>query len=125
MIINLQVAGSDIELSDQLKAALIQILGHHESFSKVRDVEKASVKLRFRIMTEAKAEGNILNSKRYPEIAHNTLNFVLPAETDEQSFQHSLRLRIALSSLEFLTLKYLKIKHPLNGYFDCFQLSMI
>lgn len=44
---------------DDVKKKLLAILSEQESFSKVRNVDKASVKLRFRIMTEVKAEGNI------------------------------------------------------------------
>lgn len=50
-------------ISDELRAKFLSIFSEQENFSKVRDVEKASVKLRFRIMTEVKAEGNILNPK--------------------------------------------------------------
>jgi len=66
--------------------------------SKVRNVEKASVKLRFRILTEVKAEGNILNSIKYPAIKDNTMNFIVPM--------------------------HIKIKHLLNGYFTVFQISL-
>ncbi len=57
-----------IDVEQNLKDLLISIFSEQESFSKVRNVDKASVKLRFRVMTEVKAEGNILNSNKYPEI---------------------------------------------------------
>jgi hypothetical protein len=57
------------------------MFSEQDSFSKVRDVNRASVKIRFRIMTEAKAEGNILNSEKYPQILDNTLNLVLPCNS--------------------------------------------
>jgi hypothetical protein len=69
---------SGTEISEQLKHAMVHIFSQQQNFSKVRNIEKASVKLRFRIMTEVKTEGNILNSKKYPEIKDDTLNFVLP-----------------------------------------------
>ena len=50
-------------ISDDLKKMLLSIFSQQENFSKVRTVDKASVKLRFRIMTEVKDEGNILNTK--------------------------------------------------------------
>ena len=74
---------SGAEISGSVKDILSSIFSEQENFSKVRNVEKASVKLRFRIMTEVKAEGNILNSKKYPEIGDDTLNFVLPCDTEE------------------------------------------
>ena len=72
------------EISDDLKQTLVSILSQQQSFSKVRNVEKSSVKLRFRIMTEVKAEGNILNSKKYPDIKDDTLNFVLQCNDKKQ-----------------------------------------
>jgi len=47
------------EISDELKETLLTVFSQQQNFSKVRNVEKASVKLRFRIMTEVKSEGNI------------------------------------------------------------------
>jgi len=35
-------------------------------------------------MTEVKAEGNILNPKKYPEIKNDTLNFILPCHNENQ-----------------------------------------
>ncbi|MBI4546651.1 MAG: hypothetical protein HY707_01620, partial [Ignavibacteriae bacterium] len=69
---------SGININEEFQSVLLSIFSEQENFSKVRTVENASVKLRFRIMTEVKAEGNILNPKKYPEIADNTLNFILP-----------------------------------------------
>lgn len=72
------------EMSEEFKRSLISIFSQQQSFRKVRNVEKASVKLRFRIMTEVKAEGNVLNSEKYPEIKDDTLNFVLPCHDENQ-----------------------------------------
>lgn len=72
------------EISEEFKQMLLSIFSQQDNFSKVRNVEKASVKLRFRIMTEVKAEGNILNSEKYPEIKDDTLNFMLPSHSEEQ-----------------------------------------
>ncbi len=33
-------------------------------------------------MTEIKAEGNMLNSKKYPDILDNTINFILPYHSE-------------------------------------------
>lgn len=56
------------EISDEIRSQLEEVLSDQEDFSRVRNVDKASVKLRFRVMTEVKPEGNILNSNQYPEI---------------------------------------------------------
>lgn len=51
------------KFDDETKRILKTLFSEQTSFSRVRNVENASVKLRFRIMTEVKAEGNILNQK--------------------------------------------------------------
>ncbi len=77
----------DIRVKSELKVLLTSLFSKQENFSKVRNVDKASVKLRFRIMTEIKAEGNILNPKKYPSILDNTINFIVPyhSETDRET----------------------------------------
>ena len=52
-------------ISEELQKVLTDLFSKQVNFSRVRNVDKASVKLRFRIMTEVKAEGNILNSIKY------------------------------------------------------------
>lgn len=109
------------EISDDLKQTLISILSQQQSFSKVRNVEKSSVKLRFRIMTEVKAEGNILNSKKYPEIKDNTLNFVLPCHNDEEENNTLRKAEIVFGKTELRQFNIFKIKHHFNGYFLVLQ----
>jgi hypothetical protein len=112
------------QLSDELKQTLISVLSQQQSFSKVRNVEKSSVKLRFRIMTEVKAEGNILNSKKYPEIKDDTLNFVLPCHNDEEESNILRRIEIVFGITGLKQLNIFKIKHHFNGYFLVLQTSI-
>lgn len=112
------------EISDELKQTLISILSQQQSFSKVRNVEKSSVKLRFRIMTEVKAEGNILNSKKYPEIKDNTLNFVLPCHDAEEENNTLKKAEIVLGKTGLEQFNIFKIKHHFNGYFLVLQTSL-
>jgi hypothetical protein len=63
----------NIQLNNEAKSVLVDMFSEQESFSRVRNIDKASVKLHFRIMTEVKAEGNILNKHKYPEIKDNTV----------------------------------------------------
>lgn len=35
-------------------------------------------------MTEVKTEANLLNTKKYPAIADNTINFVVPYYTEQE-----------------------------------------
>ncbi len=108
------------EISQELKNKLLAIFSQQENFSKVRDVEKASVKLRFRIMTEVKAEGNILDSKKYPEIKDNTLNFLLPCHDDKEEKDTLKKAGLGFKS-ELKQFKIFKLKHHFNGYFLVFQ----
>jgi hypothetical protein len=112
------------EIPDNLKQTLISILSQQQSFSKVRNVEKASVKLRFRIMTEVKAEGNILNSNKYPEIKDDTLNFILPCHNEEQKHDVFMKLRTVFTKRELQEFSIFKIKHHFNGYFLVLQTKL-
>lgn len=111
-----------ITLPEEQVKAFLAIFSKQASFSKVRNVEKASVKLRFRIMTEVKAEANILNSARYPEIADNSLNFVLPCHDENEEEEILSKAEIVFG--EIPGLKHLKIKHHFNGPFVVFQINL-
>ena len=116
---------SNIKISDDIKKLITQLKSEQENFSKVREVEKASVKLRFRIMTEVSAEGNILNTEKYPEIQDNTINFILPKHSEKElkTFQDKFEyvfdgnLRKAFTSID--------LKHHYNGYFRVYQAKLI
>lgn len=116
---------SGLEINDEIKNALIAMFSEQENFSKVRNVDKASVKLRFRIMTEVKADGNILNSRKYPEICDNTINLVIPYHTESDK-EIAVKRMLAVFGKEHLDkFKLLKIKHHFNGYFLVFQKDLI
>jgi hypothetical protein len=72
-------------------------------------------------MTEAKAEGNILNSTRYPDIKDDTLSFVLPCEDQAAEVALLTQLRFAISDSEFNPLNIFRIKHWLNGWYLVIQ----
>jgi hypothetical protein len=108
---------------EDVKKKLLTILSEQQSFSKVRDVKKASVKLRFRVMTEVKAEGNILNPKKYPEIKDNTLNLILPCHNDSERASLLKKMQIVLDN-EISSFRAFKIKHHFNGYFLVFQTDL-
>jgi hypothetical protein len=110
-----------ITIESDMKKLLVDIFSEQESFSKVRSVDKASVNLRFRIMTEANAEGNILNSEKYPDIKDNTINLVVPCHSDQDEKLAKKRFTTVCEVNQFTILK---IKHHLNGYFLVFQQSI-
>jgi len=72
-------------------------------------------------MTEVKKEGNVFNSKIYPAIRDNTLNFVVPNYPADEIAERILYLRQALSTSEFTEGENTIITHPFNG--DFFVLS--
>lgn len=112
------------EISQELKDKLLSIFSQQENFSKVRDVKKASVKLRFRIMTEVKAEGNILDSKKYPEIKDNTLNLILPCRDDKEDKDTLEKAELVFNKSGLKQFDIFKIKHHFNGYFRVFQMPL-
>lgn len=119
-----RIKQTDAVVSHELKRLLTSLFSQQKNFSKVRNVDKASVKLRFRIMTEIKAEGNILHSKKYPEILDNTLNFVLPCHNKEDEKLASQKMNIVFSKDELKQIKQFTIKHHLNGNFIVFQIRI-
>ncbi len=112
---------SGLSVNQEMKNLLISMFSEQENFSKVRTVDKASVKLRFRIMTEVKAEGNILNSTKYPEIEDNTINFLLPYHTEHDREIAIRRMTNVFGKTGINNVKEFKIKHHFNGYFIVFQ----
>ena len=110
-----------ISIESDMKDLLVDIFSEQENFSKVRNVDKASVKLRFRIMTEVKTEGNILNSRKYPDIKDNTINLIVPCHSDQDQELAIRRLSSVCTADQFTLLK---IKHHLNGYFLVFQQNL-
>jgi len=111
---------SQTKFDDETKAILETLFSEQASFSRVRNVENASVKLRFRIMTEVKAEGNILNRKKYPEILDNTLNLILPSHSENEDRLNPDKMNVVFNSLS--SFKTFQIKHHFNGNFLVFQL---
>lgn len=123
-VIEERLKGIGYQLNDELEAVINKLFSEQEAFSKVRKVEKSSVNLRFRIMTEVKVEGNILNSKKYPEISDNSLNFLLPAysKIDEDEIMEKFNLVFTTKKKEEFSI--FKIKHHFNGYFLVFQTNI-
>lgn len=120
-VLNERLEAEDHAISAELHDLMLRIFSTQDSFSKVRHVENASVKLRFRIMTEVKKEGNVFNSKIYPAIRDNTLNFIIPSHPADDIAQRKTYLRQALATSEWEQAVETTITHPFNG--DFFVLS--
>ena len=117
-----KLAGSNISEEDRKR--LEDVFSEQEDFSRVRNVENASVKLRFRIMTEVKPEGNILNPKQYPEILDDSLNFVIPYHSEEEKDSAIQKMETAMGRNGMKGFKVFSLKHPLNGWFVVFQTTL-
>ena len=116
-VLDERLEAEDHAISAELHDLMLRIFSTQDSFSKVRHVDNASVKLRFRIMTEVKKEGNIFNSKIYPKIRDNSLNFVIPNHPAKDIARRKQYLRQALSKSELADGKQFTITHPFNGKF--------
>lgn len=119
-----RIAESKTSIPKEFQNILAEIFSKQTNFSKVRNIDKASVKLRFRIMTEVKAEGNILNSIKYPRIKDNSLNFILPCDDKRQAKNIHDKLKLVFNQKELKCFDFFKIKHPLNGYFFVVQAKL-
>jgi hypothetical protein len=114
----------DSDIPPEVKEALGLIFSEQETFSKVRSVENASVKLRFRVLTEVKPQGNILNPKMYPDILDDTINLVVPYRSEEERADIISKTELVIGPREMEQIRMLSIKHPLNGWFAVFQTNL-
>lgn len=113
---------NQLEIDEKTEKILENLFSEQTSFSKVRNVENASVKLRFRIMTEVKAEGNILNPKKYPQISDDTLNFILPSHNADEDRLNVDKMNVVFGDSALF--KTFHIKHHFNGNFLVFQTNL-
>ncbi len=116
-------------LSVSMKQKLLDLFSEQQTFSRVRNVDDASVKMRFRIMTEVKAGANILNPNQYPQISDNTLNFAVPCHSDTEQNQQRNKMKIAFEKMEceelFSRMEIFVLQHHFNGKFLVFQTNLL
>jgi hypothetical protein len=112
------------DLPPNVENLLKKLFSEQDTFSKVRHVNNASVKLRFRIMTEVTPEGNILNPTIYPEITDNSLNLVLPCYTPKDRELAEYKMSIVFGPAVLERFRTFLIQHPFNGQFLVFQTSI-
>jgi len=109
------------EINEDIKRIIKGALSRQDIFSRVRNVDKASVSMRFRVLVEVKPDANILSPKQYPEILDDTLNLICPfhSEDEKEELISNVASVVGLEQLEKLNV--FPIKHPLNGWFLVFQ----
>ena len=112
-------------LSASMRQKLLDLFSEQQTFSRTRNVNDASVRLRFRIMTEVKAGANILNPNQYAQICDNTLNFAVPAHDDSERNRQYNKMKIAFEEMEcaelFSQMDVFILQHHFNGKFLIFQ----
>ena len=115
-------------LSEPMRQQLLDVFSEQQTFSRVRYVEEASVKMRFRIMTEVKAGANILNPNQYPQIGDNTLNFAVPCHSNTEQNQQYDKMKIAFEEMKceslFSQMDFFILQHHFNGKFLVFQTQL-
>ncbi|MFT3891828.1 MAG: hypothetical protein QM730_09370 [Anaerolineales bacterium] len=121
-VLDEKLAGTTV--SEEVKEQLSAIFSEQTDFSRVRNVSKASVKLRFRILTEVKTEGNILNPKQYPDIKDDTLNFIVPYHSEDERISVLEKMEVVMGKAGMKKLRTFSLKHPLNGWFVVFQTEL-
>ena len=115
-------------LSSSLKQKLLDLFSEQETFSRTRNIDDASVRLRFRIMTEVKAGANILNPNQYRQIQDDTLNLVVPCHSATEQSQQENNMKIALREMEcaqlFPQMEVFVLQHHFNGNFLVSQMNL-
>lgn len=119
-------SGTGDKFSEREIEKITEIMANQRVFSKTRRVDKASVSLRFRVMTETYKEANILNADFYPEILDDTLNFIIPTHGKSKQDRESQAREIesAAREAQIKPDKSFFIKHPFNGYFLVLQIAL-
>jgi hypothetical protein len=84
-------------------------------------VEGSSINIRFDLALEAKSEANILNSRKYPQIRDNTLNFILPGHDEIANEQYKQWVHEIVDAGRSEKTEPIVVKHLLNGPFLVFQ----
>lgn len=111
-------------ISEKDKKRLNAIFSEQADFSRVRNVEKASVSLRFRILTDVKPQGNILDPSQYADIMDDTLNFVVPFHNENQKLDVIQKMQLVAGKNGMKKFTSFPLKHPLNGWFLVFQVHL-
>ncbi|MBN8657475.1 MAG: hypothetical protein J0M11_17225 [Anaerolineae bacterium] len=117
-----QLEGKDV--TNEIKKTLKGNFSDQETFSSVRNIQNASVKVRFRVMTEANQEGNILNPEKYPDILDDTLNLICPYHSEDEKEELISNVASVLGMEALSKFNIFPIKHPLNGLFLVFQTAL-
>lgn len=112
---------SNFQVKDEARMDLIHLFSEQSTFSQVRTIEQASVRLRFRIMSEVSKEANILNEAQYPIILDDSVNLILPLSEIKTKGYYLNIMRQVFSDKEYNELRVANFKHNFDPPFLLFQ----
>lgn len=125
-IVKERLTESGTEISDSQIDKLVQLFDSREVFAKTRKVEKSSITVRFRVMTEVSQEANVL---QYPQIIDNSLTLLLPIVDSGESKKYDELITIAFKDHDLYDvlnkIRKFEVKHVLNGPFQAYQLDIV
>ncbi len=112
---------SDVKIRDKLIMEVTNLFVNQSTFSQVRTINDASVKLRFRVMSEVRQEANILSDSQYPIILDDSVNLILPLDKNKTEEYYVDVMKKVFPGKEFNKLKVSKLQHNFGATFLLFQ----
>jgi hypothetical protein len=140
-VVDEHLALSGASVDETARQKLVEQLTDERIFSKSRHVAGASIKPRFRVMSEVEPSGNPHNSQFYPEIVNATLNFIAPIHhaltashyleritqaAQERGWRSSRQAALVTltKDSETTALKVKQLRHRHNGAFVVLQMPL-
>ncbi|MGD0590779.1 MAG: hypothetical protein ABSA44_08280 [Bacteroidota bacterium] len=124
LLSNLNIKEEIIKLTPQEKRFLNNLLVTGELKPK-EPIHNSSLHTTFFVESKIKPDSNLFDSNKYPEIADNTLNFIIPCHTPEEEEKQRRLMAKAFEQRGaksfFKELRIFTLKHLLNGPFLVFQ----
>ncbi|HEX8370572.1 MAG TPA: hypothetical protein VF604_18645 [Pyrinomonadaceae bacterium] len=108
------------EIDDEIERLMKKFSPQQSDFSKTRQIENYPISVRFRIMTAASPESNLLNSAKYKQIEDDSINFILSFNKDEDKAKIEERMFDVFGD-SFYSFKSFTLEHSYNGNFLVFQ----
>lgn len=113
-----------IDIDEREREIIKNAVPFQKVLSRVGELEKSSVTLKYQVEIEVKPQSNILNPDQYPEILDDTLNLICPFHSEDEKEELIEKMDIVVGAERLQELKILQIKHPLNGWFLVFQAGL-
>jgi hypothetical protein len=136
---HLSLSGVKVDATEKQK--LVEQLTDERIFSKSRHVQGASIKPRFRVMSEVEPSGNPHHPKFYPAVSSASLNFIAPLQnalTEEFYMEQLMKSAserdwnsskngdciILKKGTETMNTQVMRLQHHHNGAFVVLQVPL-